>query len=548
VNDAFDNAATDREALAKFSKPKLTRIKGQWAVTGQLDAAHVEFIPGLHIIADGVTGPVDAVAVVCKRVGLPLPPKPSISRTVLKLPRDLRDYQATGVRFMRTVLDQRNAVIIADEMGLGKTRQCIETARLYPGRKMVVCPASVRETWREELGKWLPQAAIAVMGPPSDGAYYSDWLHAETADWVIIGMSSTMEQAFQTAFPNDAPVVAIFDEAHNYSGRDAKRGKIAYELSMESQYKIAGSGTPIDDRPRSAWRLLSILFGRRFGNVHDFDLAYCGGVKNEWGGIDAKGATRGDELRLRLSYVMIRRETREVLKELPPLTRQVVWLDPNEKAQKFFQRAIAMGGGAQKTQDALEATLEGKMPEAMRLAAQAKRFLLLTWMKDHAKKMHQQLNEDGTPCELITGDIPQMRRQQLIKLAESKQHGIVATLDSVMEGLNMQGAARVGIMHSISYMPRKMAQGEKRIHRLGQTAGVLWYYLAMRESMDELVLRTVLSKLDAMHTILGGDRSLRGDLGANEGGAGTDEAALLREIYANLGDSVGESLGDDDDE
>jgi SWI/SNF-related matrix-associated actin-dependent regulator 1 of chromatin subfamily A len=48
-------------------------------------------------------------------------------------------------------------VLLGDEMGVGKTIQAISIAYLY--RKdwplMVICPSSLRLTWRDEILNWV---------------------------------------------------------------------------------------------------------------------------------------------------------------------------------------------------------------------------------------------------------------------------------------------------------------------------------------------------------------------------------------------------------
>jgi SNF2 family DNA or RNA helicase len=244
-------------------------------------------------------------------------------------------------------------------------------------------------------------------------------------------------------------------------------------------------------------------------------------------------------LKLRLSYLMIRRTREQVLKELPPLTRQVVWLPADKEAEAAFVKAAVhkSPGG---TAAALQATLAGKVEAALDYAEQARQFVLFTWMKSHAHQMAKILAEQrDTPCVCITGDVPHKERQALVKLAESKQWGLVATIDSLYQGVNLQGVAKVGIMHALDYVPIKMVQTEGRIHRMGQKDPVTWIYLAMKDSMDQLVVKTIVDKLDQWRATMGKDGSegMKDTLGGNVNGAGADaEKAALRALYEGMSD------------
>jgi len=81
----------------------------------------------------------------------------------------LYPYQKEGVEF--SVF--KKGVIIADEMGLGKTLQAITTAivkkTVFNFKKtLVICPASVKHQWKNEVLKFTTEKAIVVEGFPEE--------------------------------------------------------------------------------------------------------------------------------------------------------------------------------------------------------------------------------------------------------------------------------------------------------------------------------------------------------------------------------------------
>ncbi len=505
----------------------------------ETEAEAVSEIPGITIdtLNSRAEGLVDAVAAVCALLGRPLP-KSIVSDfqqpSFTEFP--LHAYQQEGLRRLNAIVQQTGSALLADDMGLGKTRQAIAFAKERSGRVFVVCPAFVRESWRAELQR-LGENSSAILGPGKTKAEIQEWETSSTARWVVTSYHHGMiQRAYETAFPKSSPAIFIMDEAHRLRGRDAKRFKIAKEISVLAQARLMLTGTPMWSRPRDFYALLSILFGNRFGNQYAFDRRYCNGLVNDHGGWVNKGATQTDELKLRLSYYMIRRERKDVAHELPSLTRQVIWCDEDKKATVAFHRAILTKSPAA-THEALLATHEAKIEAALHLASEAQRFLLLTYRKSHAHSMAMRLNEDGVGCVCLTGDIPTKQRQALVNQAREQGIGIVATIDSVFEGVDgIQEVAHVGIMHALDYTPLKMAQAEARLHRLRQTDPVIWYYLACRESMDSLVINTVVSKMDMNRSLLGQhvNRDLRDALSDSAGNEGEGEANALRALYESL--------------
>lgn len=515
---------------------KTTSLQRELKVTPE-EAAKLDFIPGLRVENGKAYSRIDGMAVAHTRIGIPPPPKEICPKVTIPEVSRLRDYQQDGVTQLYGTMLKSGGALLADDLGLGKTLQAITLMKMFKGRIFVVCPAYVRETWREELAKW-GETSVAILGPMKTKADTKEWESAHEKR-VIVTSYEMAGKAREMCLGGRAPELLVMDEAHLLKGRKTKRSQNVVDVGVLTPYKLAMTATPMWSRPRDFYRILNVLFGRRFGSGFEFDLAYSGGHINEYGGLENRGATRTDELKLRLSYYMVRREKKDVLKELPPLTRQVIWVDPTSTATLAMQRAILTkdGGGMV---SALQATLADKMEAAMELAEQAKRFLMFTYRKDHARYMAQTLAEDrDTPCVCVTGDLGTQERMAQVNLAKSKGWGVVATIDSLGAGMNLQGVASTGIMHSIDWVPAKMVQAEGRIHRMGQTENVHWIYIAMKESMDSIVVSNVVNKMDQWHAIMGrdGTTQLRNALGDHVDGAGAKDAedAALKAIYDSMG-------------
>lgn len=503
-------------------------------------------IPGLHFDFEAgcVHGSADAVAAACLRLGIrriPSRHRPTPD-TVSRIPTaaSLRKYQAEGVATSAAICGVYGGVLIADDVGLGKTREGIALAEHLGGRVMVGTTGATRETWREELTKlgYKPED-IAVLRHAATKADQAEWDRAPGARWVISSYDHRMlDRAYQTAFAGQgqSPNVLLLDEVHRLRGRKALRGRVMEDIAMCTPYRIGMSGTPMWDRPRDLFEVLRLLFGGLWQNQYAFDLAYAAGFHNDHGGWENKGASNVKELKLRLSYYMIRRLKSEVMSELPPLTRQITWLDPIPSATVAMKKAL-MHPDAGMTQAALEACLEAKLETAVDLAEEAGRFLLFTWMRKDAQTLGQMLGKRGVRCTVITGDQTDKVRAALAADAIRRGIGIVATYDSMGEGVNIQGVASTGILHAFPWEPLKIAQIEGRLHRQGQTGNVHWKYVALRESMDALVINKVVLKLEAQRDLMDGHggsaAKIRNTLNDNMDDVASQKAAL-RAIYEAL--------------
>lgn len=484
--------------------PRRKGIHGGYTVTivRPYTGQDIEHIPGLLAKEAHLVGTVDQWAVVNKRSGAAaeqalleagLPQPPVDLSPVAGLP--LRDYQKTAVTRVASGLRRDKGFILADDMGLGKTLQTLATwqalGRPYP--LLIIAPASVRRGWVRECKKWLDvDATLVETGKAAR--------EVGNTTKVVVTSYQLAAKELPIAF---CPHMVVIDEAQNLRGRTAKRAERITELCHLATYRLALTGTPMWGRPRDLWQILKMLFRYRFGTANAFDFAYCGAYWNAFGGKENAGATRSDELRLRLGYVMLRRTKEDVAADLPPLTRQIRWLAADRKAKVAFEQSVL---GKMRYIDAMKAALSAKRDAALEVCEEAGKFILFTYMKADAQSLFAALVESGIMCELITGDMTQRQREAAIDQAIKHGHSIVATIDACGVGVDrLQHVASNVVFHAIDPTPTKTAQAEARAHRIGQTSPVTVTYLALSDSVDNIIIERVVEKLEQWKGTMGND-------------------------------------------
>ncbi len=498
-------------------------------------------IPGLHYHQGArPTGSVDALAAYARNQShagkIPKAQTYSLPNPI----SGARPYQNTGVAWMLSTLVRHGGCILADEMGLGKTFQTLNAIRLMKvNRVLILCPGSVRETWRDEIAKWVGTHA-AVIYP---GCSKRAWIVAGIAKYVVCSYDYRMiQKTLDTAFQMQLPEVLVMDEAHRLRGRDSKRAKVFAEVAPLIPYKIALTGTPQWNSMRDWYQLLHILFDRRFGNQWDFDRRYAGAVAGHHGGLEypkkedasiTPQILNTQELKLRLSFYMLGRDKASVAKDMPPMTVSIRWVEGTPAARKALMSFQVAKGTIH---DAIVATLKGKIDETVDLAAEAQRFVLTTWTNSGAQELHRILNERGTPCLLATASQSGPARAEVIREAVRRRVGLVATTDLFAEGLNLQEVASVGILHALDHVPEKMAQLFNRLHRIGISSPVTWHVVAMRDSVDQLIIDAGVFKLDQLQKIMGRGKSqqLSNAFKGDTKQTAASEKAALAAIYSAM--------------
>lgn len=475
-----------------------------------------QIIPGMVWDAAGKcwAGPQDAVSIVAARLGLPTPASDSVPTpgTHISLPFDgplgqLRTYQKEAVVFLLT----HERAILADDMGLGKTATALAASSMATGRTLIVCPNYVRGVWRAEALKWLGAAVVSlngaknvtpVIGAPIIMCHY-DILHAWAAglaDW--------------------GPRVVIFDEAHALMSEGSQRSKAARKITEGVPYVWGLTGTPLTNRPRDLWNVVDTICPGRFGKFFSFGLRYCAAeqkqvtpMKRVW---VFDGKSNEAELGSRLKHFMIRRTKSDVSLELPPKTRQLVWVDVKSTA------AMLSGGSPAALRKALDASTDKKLSDVSALVlghvAAGHKVVAFTWRKAVAEMLANEAIVSGHTAEVVHGGIPTLQRGKRIDLCKNAPGGslLATTIDSSGTGIDLS-YADVCIFAELTWEPHKLLQAEARLHRYGQANPVLIQYVVARNTSDEIVASVVVGKLDTYEAVMGtGDDGLRASLSESD--------------------------------
>ena len=96
--------------------------------------------------------------------------------------------------------------------------------------------------------------------------------------------------------------------------------------------------------------------------------------------------------------------------------------------------------------------------------------------------------------------------------------------------------ADVGVFVELVWEPRDLQQAEGRLHRFGQESPVLIQYVIARGTVDDIILRAVIRKLDNYDKIVG-----KLDDGLREGVSG-EGATAEKETNRKLLDRLAEML------
>ncbi|MBW9148778.1 DEAD/DEAH box helicase [Clostridium sp. CM028] len=173
----------------------------------------------------------------------------------------LREYQKRGFYWLTFLRNHGIGACLADDMGLGKTVQSI-CLMLYEREKgltdkptLIICPTSVVGNWEKEIEKFAPNLKSAIHHGNSRWSYetFSEEIHKNE---VVITTYALMVRD-KELFQKEEWAGIILDEAQNIKNSASKQTQ--YIKKLKAEYKVALTGTPVENRLSDLWSIMDFL-------------------------------------------------------------------------------------------------------------------------------------------------------------------------------------------------------------------------------------------------------------------------------------------------
>lgn len=436
-----------------------------------------------------------------------------------------RSYQLLGIKWA----SERRVSLIADEMGLGKTIQGIGVA-VHTGARsiLVVCPASVKENWAKEFSMWHPDnpPCRVIYGTKSTQPFT---VHKENV--IIINYDLLTNPTMRDAINARKWDLIIMDEVHTLKNMKSKRTKniLGTDGIARCDARIVGlSGTPIPNRPVEFYPFLSALAKEAIAPYTSFEAyarRYCGAYMNAWMQLEAKGATNVEELNQKLrSTIMIRRLKKDVAKELPDKTLQVITIEPDAKTSSLLKKEFdfvdmadfrssgvkLLSGTKGAAFDELAAMrqemMEFKLPHCIKhiedlFESGITKLGVFAYHRATVKAIEEHF-KDKNPL-VITGETDTKKRQGIVEAFQTNpEHQLfIGNIKAAGVGITLTAASHC-VFVEVTWVPGEILQAIDRFHRIGQKNSVLAQFLVLKNSVDEHMIRSVADKQRVLNQVL----------------------------------------------
>ena len=264
-------------------------------------------------------------------------------RGVFNTNKQLRGYQRNGIAWILSRFALGMGACLADEMGLGKTIQAacvLSFVRAMAQREhsttsevkcsIVVCPKSLVMNWERELMEWAPQLRIQCL----------ETQELDTrADVVITTYARIRIRADE--FSGIKWLCAVLDEAHQIKNHSTGQAQAAKKLN--STYRLAMTGTPLENHPRELWSLLDWLNEGWMGDLSHFE-SYTRSARSA-----REKALMLAPLRSMIGPVLLRRLKNDfaVALDLPDKLERTIDVELGSEQKALYEAVLLAALGAQ---------------------------------------------------------------------------------------------------------------------------------------------------------------------------------------------------------
>lgn len=259
-----------------------------------------------------------------------LPPLPSLATI-------LRPYQRRGHAWLTARLSGGIGGILADDMGLGKTVQILSAVaalRAHAGESspvLVVVPTSVVGVWLDQARTFTP--ALEVRAVKETATRRGTTIREEVENADIVVTSYTLARLESEQWSQVRLGGLVIDEAQ--AVKNPRTATYRALRDLDAPWKLAVSGTPIENSLSDLWSLLSLTCPGLLPPWEAFQRQVRKPIEN---GTDPAMLAR---LSAYVAPFVLRRTKEEVAPDLPDKIVDVVRVDLGKEHRHIYDQFLA---------------------------------------------------------------------------------------------------------------------------------------------------------------------------------------------------------------
>jgi SNF2 family DNA or RNA helicase len=449
------------------------------------------------------------------------------------LAANLRPYQHEGYTWLQYLQTNNLGGCLADDMGLGKTVQAI--ALLQKNKEnlnhkiinkkdseqqldlfglpqvnitsLIVVPASLVHNWVNEIRKFAPSFKVYTHVGNQRKKSTSKFQNFD----IVISSYHTVRQDIDL-FSGFEFHYIILDESQVIKNPSSKIYK-AIEI-LKSQYKLALTGTPIENSLIDLWAQMNFVNNGLLGSLAFFKKEFTIPIEKR------NQQEKEEKLKTLINPFILRRKKDEVALELPPVSEQVIYCSMTDEQRKFYESEKSIirnlifekieNQGIEKTSmivlqgltrlrqianhpllvDEEYSEESGKFNEVSRniqnIISEGHKVLIFSSFVKHLELFEIQIKKEKIKYTMLTGE--SINRESIVKAFQDNPSCkiFLISLKAGGVGLNLTAADYVFILDPW-WNPASESQALSRAHRIGQDKNVFVYRFISENSIEEKI-------------------------------------------------------------
>ena len=448
----------------------------------------------------------------------------------------LREYQKRGFLWLKTLKHNGFGGILADDMGLGKTLQVIafllseqlEAGELEKEMKtLIVCPASLVFNWKAEIERFAPSLCVKLA---TGTLREREKVIASLENGDIVITSYDLLKRDIRYYEDLSFGYEVIDEAQyikNISTQVTKAVK-----AVRADFKIALTGTPIENRLSELWSIFDYLMPGFLYNYARFKQELEQPITQE------KDECATLRLQKMIRPFVLRRLKKEVLTDLPDKLEENRYAVLTGEQQKLYDANVhklkmLISGQSEKDfkQSKIQILAEltklreiccdpsliyedyksgsAKLDMCIEMIQNAisggHKILLFSQFTTMLEIIEQRLKKEDISYYLLNGATPKEKRINMVEQFNKDDTSVFCiSLKAGGTGLNLT-AADIVIHYDPWWNVAVQEQATDRAHRIGQENVVNVYKLIAKGTIEENIVKLQELKKELADQVLNGE-------------------------------------------
>lgn len=421
----------------------------------------------------------------------------------------LYEHQKEGIAQMLLI----KHTLLAFEQGLGKTITAIAVSEIMSQhyksyRTLIVCPASCKYNWLNELVMWGVKKSTVSMYDSKK----KNTVVRKNERYVIINYDMLKKYGKTLALtPFDH---IILDEATAIKNTRSKRFGYVQRIVNVGFPKVSLlSGTPIWNRVEDLFGYLRLVRHPLGVSYRSFVNRYTENYRNNWGGTTIVKGQNLFELSAKISNLMIRRRKEDCL-DLPDkiYTKYYFEFDQYSKEYEAYIKKLEKNPGQQNQPTSIhtlnilatKSKIKNIIEASENILETGEKLVLFTSYSEPRELLEQHF---GDRAVSIHGGVDSDERQKRIDrfTNDNSCQVFIGNMQAAGTGINLQVAHNV-LFCNFPLTVSELGQCIDRCHRIGLTAALNIYYTICNGSIDESIYEMIVKKSRDIKMVLDGGK------------------------------------------